>query len=108
MGAIDVRLGQVELAAIAEILGELAENSLERLVRDPRLESPMARLIRRVSARHVCPRRARSEHPQHAVDDRPRFLPGSAALLGRALELLGGETAFDRFPLLIGEVHLQP
>jgi len=108
MGAVDVRLGQIELAAIAKILGQAAQDALERLVFDPRLKSPMAGLIRRVPTRQVSPRSTGAKHPKHAIDDRPRFFPRPAAPLGGALQFLGGKAALDRVPLLIGEVHLQP
>ena len=108
MGAVDVRLSQVELAAIAKIFGQAAQDALERLVFDPRLKSSVAGLIGRIPPRHISPWSPRSKHPQHAIDDCSRFFPRAAPLLGSALQFLGGKAALDRVPLLIGEVHLQP
>lgn len=108
MGAVDKSLCQVELSAITKVLGERAQDSLERLVLDPCLKSPMAGLVRRIPTRKIRPRCAGAKHPENAIDDCPCFLPRTSALLRRSLELLGGEAAFDRRPLLIGEVHPQP
>lgn len=103
MGAVDEGLSQIQLAAVAQILSELAQYTLERLVFEPRLKSPMTCLVWRVAPRQVRPWRARAEHPEHAVNDIAGFLPRPAAFLRRPLQLLGGETALDRVPLLIGE-----
>jgi hypothetical protein len=108
VGAIDECLCEIELPAIAKIFSQAAKDPFERLVFNPRLKSSMAGLIRRISARQVGPRGARSQDPQHAIDDGPCFLPRSTTSLGRTLQFVGGETALDRVPLLIGEVHLQP
>lgn len=51
MGAVDVRLGQVELAAELEILGDRSEYPMQRPVLDPLLEAAMARLVRRIPIR---------------------------------------------------------
>jgi len=108
MGAVDERLCQVQLAAIAKVLGELAQDLLEGLVLHPCLKSPMTCLIRRVATRQVRPRCAGAKHPKNAIHDSARFLPRTPTLLGRPLQLFDGKAAFDRRPLLIGEVHPQP
>jgi hypothetical protein len=106
MGAIDVRLGQVELAAITQIFGEPTEDALKRLVFDPRLESTVTRLVRRIAARHVRPRCAGAKHPEHAVEHVSDFNVRPTALRRRSLQFLDGKAALERFPLLIADVHL--
>jgi hypothetical protein len=51
VGAIDVRLTKVELAAIAKVFGDANENAMQRAVLDPRLIAPVARLVRWVARR---------------------------------------------------------
>ena len=108
MGAVDEGLGQIQLAAVAQIFSEPAKHTLDRLLLDPALKSAVACLVRRIAPRQVSPRRASAKHPKHAVDDIPRFLPRTTAFLRRPLQLFGGKAVLDRIPLLIGEVHLQP
>ncbi len=50
VGAIDIRLGQIDLADIAQVLGQCPQYLLEHTKLDPALEPPMARLVRRVSS----------------------------------------------------------
>ncbi len=56
MGAIDEGLGQINLAALAQVLGERFENLPEHAVLDPLLHSAMTGLVRRVFARQCFPR----------------------------------------------------
>jgi len=108
MGAIDERLGQIEFAAIAKIFGESAKHPLQRSVFNPRLKSSVTGLIRRVSAGQVCPWRTGPKDPHHAVDD-VTWIPPRASTFGTgSLPLLARKGAFDRVPLLVGEVHPQP
>jgi hypothetical protein len=82
MRAVDVRPCQIELAAIAKVFRQAPQNLLERLALDPRLKSPVTRLIRRISPRQVSPRSTRSKDPQHAIDDCARFFPRFGHPLG--------------------------
>ena len=106
MGAIDVRLCQVELAAVSEVLCKFAKNALERVVFDPSLKATVARLVRRVAPRHVRPRRTGTEYPEHTIEHVTDFNVRAAALLRRSLQFLDGKAASDRLPLLITDVHL--
>lgn len=105
MGAVDVRFAEVELAAISEVGRETSEHSLQHAVLDPRLESSMARRRWRVAPGQVRPGGPGAQDPEHAIDDITWVSPRPAALLRRALPLAPGEAAFDRVPLLVGEVH---
>jgi hypothetical protein len=105
MGAIDERLGEIELAAVAQIGREPVEELLEDAVLHPGLEPPMARRWRWISARKVCPRCAGAEDPEHAVDDVTWVPPGAASLLRGTPALTRGEASLDRVPLLVGEIH---
>ncbi len=104
MGAVDECLGQVELAAPLEILGERMQNALECALAHPILKSAMAGLIRRIPRRHVFPRRAGPKDPQHAVQNVSRIAirPASNAELRR---LFDGKQRSQQGPLLFGEVH---
>jgi hypothetical protein len=105
VGAIDVRLAEVHLAALAHIFGEPDQRLMEHAALDPRLEPTMARLIGRVTPRHVGPRRASPQNPKHAVDHVARVAPWAPALVSGRLQLLGRKELRDRIPLFVGEVH---
>ena len=107
MGAIDERLSQIEFAAISKVLSELPQDALDRLVRDPSLESPMTRLVRRIATRQVSPRSAGAKHPQHAIEDMTNLDVRAPALLGRAFQFLDGKAAAHGLPLLIADVHFR-
>src|SRR5512146_1049375 len=107
MGAIDERLCQVELASIAQVFRESTKHSLERSVLVPRLKASMAGLVRRIPTRQVRPRRTSAEDPHHAVDDITWIAPRTPAFFARPLPLVARKAAFDRVPLLVGEVHPQ-
>jgi hypothetical protein len=108
MGAIDERFCQVELAAIAQVFSESPKHSLKCPVLNPCLKASMTGLMRWISARQVGPRRTGAKDPHHAIYDVTRIAPRAAALRTRPLPLLARKAAFDRVPLLVGEVHPQP
>jgi len=68
----------------------------------PQLKAAMTRLVRRIAARQIVPRRARAEDPQHAVQYGPWIDPGPAAAIGAAP---GTKRRFEHGPLGVGEVH---
>jgi hypothetical protein len=105
VGAIDERLGEVELAAITQVGSEPPKKALEHAVLDPGLKPSVTRRRRRIPTGEIGPRRAGAQDPQHAVDDIARISPRSAALLRGAFPLARREAAFDRIPLLVREVH---
>ena len=104
MGAIDEGLGEVELAAFNEVVGERLQHALQHFVFDPALESSKAGRVRRIPAGHVRPRRASAQDPQNAVEYIARISPGASAAV--FTHFRNGEKRFDCCPLLIREVHL--
>ena len=104
MGAIDERFGQVELAALDEVVGECLQYLLQHPVIHPTLEAPKTRRVRWISVRHVGPRRAGPQDPQNSVEHIAWISPWSPASVFTHLWLR--KKLFDCRPLLIGEVHL--
>lgn len=62
----------------------------------------MAGLVRRIPRRQVVPRRARAQHPKHAVHHCPRIGPRPAAPVGATART---ERWFEHGPLGVGQVH---
>ena len=104
MGAVNEGLGEVELAALNEVVGECLQDALQHFVFDPALESAKARRVRRIPAGHVRPRRAGAQDPQDAVKYITWIAPRSSAAV--FAHFRDGEKRFDCCPLLISEVHL--
>jgi hypothetical protein len=104
VGAVNERLGEVEFPTLDEIVGECLQDALQHFVLDPALESSEACRIRRIPARHVCPRGAGPKDPQNAVEYIARISPWASAAVFTYLR--DGEKMFDCCPLLISEVHL--
>lgn len=105
MGAVDERFGQVELAALVKVSRESGESPVQNALALPLLEAVMARLIRRVATRQVCPWRTGAQDPQDPVEHVPRIPPRSPSACRRPLPLWLGDTAPNRLPLLVGEIH---
>jgi hypothetical protein len=106
MGAVDVRLSEVDATASTQIFGEPAQQPLEHAGLDPALKSTVARLIRRIAARKICPWCAGAQNPQHAVENRSRRRERSAAVTAAANPLVARDEILDRLPLLVRQVHL--
>src|SRR5688572_29396870 len=103
MSAVDESLREIDFPSVVEVLRECGENTVEDTFALPLLEAPMARLIRRIPARQVRPRRSGAKDPQHAVQHVARIAPRPPALLRRG-DLLGlGKMRSNRFPLFVGE-----
>src|SRR5665811_222408 len=104
MGAIDEGLGQINLAAITQVLGERLEDSPEHTILDPLLHSAVARLVRRVLARQCFPRSSGPEDPEHSVENAASFdaRPAFAVLASFGF----WDQWLDDTPLLVGELHV--
>ena len=74
MGAVDVRLGEVQLPTRSQILGEGLQKPLHYARLHPLLEAAMARLVRRIPRGQIMPGRAGAEHPQNAI----KYVTGTA------------------------------
>ena len=101
-GGIDEGFGEIEFAAVAEILREPLQQPVEPAAALPLLKAAMTGLIRRIAARQIVPRRPGAEHPEHAVQHRARIGPGPAASIGAPPRTEG---RFEHGPLGVGEVH---
>jgi len=70
VGPVDKRLGQIEFAALAKILGECTQHLHEHSLAHPLLHPAMAGLIRRIfAAWQRAPRRTAPQHPKNALED---------------------------------------
>jgi len=68
VGAIDVRFGQVQLAALSQIMSEAEQRAVKHAILDPLLKPPVTRLVGRIASRHIGPGRSGSQDPENAVD----------------------------------------
>lgn len=105
MGAVDVCLGEVELAAIPQILGQPAQQPLECAVTSPALESAMTRRRRRVASRKIGPRRAGAQHPENGIQYVSRITPRPTAFGARPRSLRTREEPANSLPLLVSDIH---
>src|SRR5208337_4855821 len=77
-GRIHERFVQMELASLMQMFAQQAKRLNELALANPLLEPPVAGLIRRILRRHLGPLRTTAENTQHAVQNRPRVVPGTA------------------------------
>jgi hypothetical protein len=73
VGAIDEGLGQIDLAAVAQILGKRFDDLPEHARLDPFLHPTVNRLVRRVLARQCFPRRSGPQDPKHSIENTTSF-----------------------------------
>jgi hypothetical protein len=96
-------LGQIDLAAITQILSERLEDLPEHTLADPLLHPAMARLIRRVLRRQRFPRRSGPQHPKHSVEHMAGWHSRTT------FAVFARRAAWDQWlnntPLLVGELH---
>lgn len=105
MGAVDERFGQVELPSLMEISRYRAEDSIEHAFAFPLLKASMTRLVGRVPAWQVGPRRAGTQDPEDAVENVTRISPRPSPSRRRSLSFRAGNERLDRIPLLVRQVH---
>src|SRR5215471_7007415 len=103
MCGVNEGLGQIDLAAITQILGERLEDLPEHTLADPLLHPPMTRLIWRVLRWQRLPRRSCPQDPKHSVEHltRRNSRTSFAVFARRA----AWDQRLDNAPLLIGELH---
>jgi hypothetical protein len=101
-GRVDEGFTEIDLPAIPQVFGEALQESIEPARSLPQLKATMAGLIRRIPRRQVVPRRARAQHPEHAVHHRARIGPRPTAAIGATARTEG---RFEHGPLGIGQVH---
>jgi hypothetical protein len=104
VGAVDEGLGQIDLAANAQVLCQRLQDLPEDTVGHPLLHSAMTGLVRRVFARQRLPGCSGPEDPQHAVENAARFDAWAtlAVLANSGL----GDQRLDNTPLLVSELHV--
>jgi hypothetical protein len=85
--AIDKAFGEVEVAAVATILGHGIEHAVEDPGPDPGLIAPVAGLVGRVASRQILPGRAGLEDPEDPIEDIAGVAPGPAAPIGTPTRL---------------------
>lgn len=105
MGPVDERLGEIDLPATAKVLRDHREDAVDRAGLDPRLIAAMARLVRRIAVWKVRPRRARAQHPEHAVEDVTWVAIRSTTGWPRSIPFVLGKALLDEGPLLVLEIH---
>src|SRR5579883_150830 len=81
-GGIDESLLQVEFPPCLELLGQHAQDALQRAGPHPVLETAMAGLVRRILVGQFAPLRSGAQHPQNSVEHGSRLLPGSTTTVG--------------------------
>jgi len=106
VGPVDESLSEVQLSTTTQVLGERSEDLFQSAVAHPALKPPVAGLVRRVTSRQVLPRSARTQDPEHAIEDVSRIAEGpTTSVLEKRLFLR--EKRLDQSPLLFGEVHIK-
>jgi hypothetical protein len=71
----------MQLASHVQMLSQEAEHFDKPALTNPLLKAAMASLVGRVLARHFSPLGATAENPEHAVQNGPRVMPGTAAVI---------------------------
>ena len=105
-GAVDEALGEVEAAALLQVLGQRPEGFGEHALLGPPLEAAVAGLVGRVALGQVAPGGAGTQDPQDGVEDVPWVPPGPAFAVRPARRI--GDQGFQDLPLLVGKVHVRP
>ena len=99
---VDEAFGEIELAAIAQILGGPLEYAFEDAGPLPRLKAPMTRLVRRIAARQIVPGCPGAQDPQHTVQHGARLGPRTAAPIGATRR---AKQRLEDGPLGVSQVH---
>src|SRR5665647_496600 len=104
MGAIDESLGQIDLAAVSQVLCERLENLPEHSIRNPLLHPAVARLVRRVLAGQRSPRSSGPKDPEHSVENVARGNPRTTLAVLAQFGLWN--QTLNNPPLLVSELHV--
>lgn len=104
MGAINEGLGQINLAALAQVFCERLENLPEHALRDPLLHSAMTGLVRRILTWQRFPRSSGPEDPEHAVENASRLDARTTLAVFANFGLR--DQRLDNTPLLVSELHV--
>jgi len=99
---IDEGFGEINLSAVAQILGEALEQPIQPATPLPELKAAMAGLVRGIPTREIRPRGAGAQHPQDAVEDGAWIGPRSPTAVGTTTRT---KRRFENRPLGVSEVH---
>jgi hypothetical protein len=102
-GGVDEALGQIQFAAVAQVLRQRVQDLVEHAAAHPLLEAAMTRRWGRIPIRHILPGRAGAQHPQDAIEDLAIVAPGTASSVGSTAGR--GNQWFENAPLFILEFH---
>jgi hypothetical protein len=102
-GGVDEALGQIEFAAVVQVLRQRVQDLAEHAVAHPLLETAMTRRRGRIPIGHILPGCARTQHPQDAIEDLAIGSPGPAPSIGSTTRL--GDQRFENGPLFVLEFH---
>jgi len=100
---VDEALGQIEFAAVAQVLGQRVQDLRKHARPRPPLEAAMTRRRRGIPIGHILPGRAGAQHPENAVEDLALVSPGSPPSIGSAARL--GDQRCENGPLFVLEIH---
>lgn len=101
---VDKGFGEIDLAAVSQIFCETLQEHFQAPGALPQLEAAMTRLVRRIAARQIVPRRAGAKDPQHAVQHGAWFDPRTPTSVSAPART---KHRFQDGPLLVGEIHAQ-
>jgi hypothetical protein len=102
VGGVDERFGEINFAAVAEILGEPLQQPVEATGALPLLKASMTGLIGRIAHGQVVPGRAGAQDPEHAVQHRARIGPRASAAIRPCAR---AKRRFEYGPLGVSQVH---
>jgi hypothetical protein len=101
-GRVDEGFTEIDFAAVAQILREPLQESVEAAGALPELKAAVDGLIRWIPVREIGPWCARAQDPQHGIHHAAGFRPRPPAAIGAPC---WPEDRFQHGPLLVGQVH---
>ncbi len=101
-GSVNEGLPKIQIALKPQIRRQRFEGVFHDAGANPPLEATVAGLVGRIAVGEVCPRGARSQHPQDAVQDRSAVFPWAAATIFSPYRLR--DKLVENGPLGIGQV----
>jgi hypothetical protein len=99
---VDEGFAEIEFASIAEVFGQALQHAQQLAAALPLLKATMTGLIRGIPRRQVVPRRARAQHPQHAIQHGAAVLPRPTAAIRAATRT---KHWLENLPLGVTQVH---
>ena len=88
----------MQLASLVQMLSQDAKHFDKPALTNLLLKAATASLVGRVLARHLRPLGATAENPKHAVQNGPRVMPWTAAIIRSSR---GTQDRLNQFPMFI-------